>query len=62
MTHLLNRDWRDPAWSTVGAVQAGLTNDISERCKVLFGKNEIDVEAKSIPALLIDEVRYSVFC
>ncbi|KXN85349.1 hypothetical protein AN958_11449 [Leucoagaricus sp. SymC.cos] len=50
------KEWRDPAWTSAGGVQAGLLSSVSKQRVTLFGKNEIDIAGKSIPALLIDEI------
>jgi len=52
------RDWRDPTWTSTLGVQGGLVSTVWEQRVMLSGKNEIDVEGKSIPALLIDEVSF----
>ncbi|XP_006461184.1 hypothetical protein AGABI2DRAFT_185471 [Agaricus bisporus var. bisporus H97] len=50
------KDWRDPAWTGVAVVHGGVSGDIAKQRIVIFGKNEIDVEGKSISALLFDEI------
>jgi cation-transporting ATPase 13A3/4/5 len=50
------REWRDPSWSNLLAVHSGLDEGVRRQRLTLFGKNEIDIEGKSIISLLIDEV------
>lgn len=50
------KEWRDPSWMNAADVQNGLVNSVSEQRDMLFGKNEIDIEGKPIPALLVDEI------
>ncbi|KAF7967606.1 hypothetical protein HWV62_33697 [Athelia sp. TMB] len=50
------RDWRDSSWKDVQSVQSGLSPDVRAQRLTLFGKNEVDIEAKSTVSLLIDEV------
>ena len=50
------RNWRDPAWTSISSVQGGLVSTVWEQRAMLSGKNEIDIEGKSILALLVDEV------
>lgn len=38
------------------SVQNGLSADVRAQRLVLFGKNEVDIEAKSTISLLVDEV------
>ncbi|KAF8893975.1 hypothetical protein BD779DRAFT_1504591 [Infundibulicybe gibba] len=50
------RDWRDPSWTGVSAIQNGVETSTRTQRRSLFGSNEIDIEGKSILSLLIDEV------
>ncbi|KDR75783.1 hypothetical protein GALMADRAFT_97655 [Galerina marginata CBS 339.88] len=50
------RDWRDPRWTGVASAQLGIDEEISEQRRLLFGKNEIDIEGKSTVSLLVDEI------
>jgi cation-transporting ATPase 13A2 len=50
-------DWRDPSWTGVSAVQHGLRDNTRHQRFILFGRNGIDIQEKSIISLLIDEVR-----
>ncbi|KIK67306.1 hypothetical protein GYMLUDRAFT_69495 [Collybiopsis luxurians FD-317 M1] len=50
------RKWRDPSWTSASALQSGLQEDLRHQRAKLFDKNEINIEAKSTVALLIDEV------
>ncbi|KAH7108171.1 Ca-transporting ATPase [Auriculariales sp. MPI-PUGE-AT-0066] len=49
-------DWRDPTWSTITAVSSGINVDIRCQRGILFGRNAIDIQGKSIGGLLVDEV------
>ncbi|KDN71000.1 putative ATPase [Colletotrichum sublineola] len=48
--------WVDPNWTDPRAVRAGIDSDEKGLREVVFGKNLIDIEQKSIPQLLVDEV------
>lgn len=53
---IMVRDWRDPQWTSIRAVAAGLDTPTREQRRVLTGENMIDIEGKSVFGLLIDEV------
>lgn len=53
---VLCSDWRDPSWTDVKSIRAGLDSDERHRREQVFGKNQIDIQQKSIPQLLVDEV------
>lgn len=52
---VLCSDWKDPSWTDVKSIRAGLGSDERHRREQVFGKNEIDIQQKSIPQLLVDE-------
>lgn len=52
---LVVRDWRDPSWSP-DSVRHGLDLSILKQRLTLFGKNELEIQAKSTPSLLVEEV------
>ncbi|CAF9936754.1 MAG: hypothetical protein HETSPECPRED_010447 [Heterodermia speciosa] len=52
---ILCTNWKDPTWSDVKFIRMGLDTDERYRREQVFGKNEIDIEQKSVPQLLIDE-------
>jgi cation-transporting P-type ATPase 13A2 len=54
---LLCSGWKDPAWTDVRSIRAGITSDEKSHRDVVFGNNLIDIEQKSTVRLLIDEVR-----
>lgn len=54
------RDWSDIHWTTTQSLRRGITSNESRERKTLFGKNAIEIQAKSIFALLIEEVRFLV--
>ena len=49
-------DWKDPKWTDVKSIRVGLDSDERLRREQVFGQNQIDIQQKSIPQLLIDEV------
>jgi cation-transporting ATPase 13A2 len=52
-------NWKDPAWTDIKSIRTGLDIDERSRREQVFGKNEIEIQQKSIPQLLVDEVRLS---
>lgn len=52
---VLCSDWKDPKWIDVKSIRAGLGSDERHRRELVFGKNQIDIQQKSIPQLLVDE-------
>jgi cation-transporting P-type ATPase 13A2 len=55
------RDWRDPRWTSVKAVGAGLAETVRAQRRILFGQNVIDIEGKSLLGLLVDEVLHPFY-
>jgi cation-transporting ATPase 13A2 len=55
------RDWRDPAWTSVAALRAGITEESHLQRQALFGDNLIKIQTKSILQLLVDECLHP-FC
>jgi cation-transporting ATPase 13A2 len=53
---VLCNSWKDPAWTDVKSIRAGIDGDEKENRELVFGKNLIDIKQKTIPQLLIDEV------
>ena len=53
---VLCNSWKDPAWTDVKSVRAGIDGDEKENRELVFGKNLIDIKQKTIPHLLMDEV------
>ncbi|KAJ2783877.1 hypothetical protein GGI18_003476, partial [Coemansia linderi] len=54
---LPNTCWMDSAWTRVpAAMRTGLTYDIRDLRKTIFGENNIDIKEKSVVRLLFDEV------
>lgn len=49
--------WKDPSWTNARVMRAGLDADERDGREQLFGQNNIDIHQKTIPQLLIDEVR-----
>lgn len=52
--------WRDPSWTDVKSIRAGLDSDERHRREQVFNKNQIDIQEKTISQLLIDEVSASL--
>lgn len=48
--------WKDPNWTDIRSARSGLDSDEKSLREVVFGKNDIDIEQKSISRLLVDEV------
>ncbi|KAI1809165.1 hypothetical protein GGS20DRAFT_343323 [Poronia punctata] len=48
--------WKDPSWTRVRALRAGIDGDEKDQRERVFGTNLIDIEQKSIAQLLVDEV------
>ncbi len=53
---VLSSNWKDPTWTNVKSIRAGLDSDERYRREQVFGMNQIDIKQKSVPKLLIDEV------
>lgn len=53
---VLANSWKDPNWKDVKSLRTGLDADEKAHRALVFGKNLIDIEQKSIPQLLVDEV------
>jgi len=55
-------EWKDPQWTSLSTLRRGLTTggDVTLRT-TLFGPNAIEIEAKSIGQLLMDEVLHPFY-
>jgi hypothetical protein len=53
---ILSNSWKDPTWTDVKSIRAGIDGDEKENRELVFGKNLIDIKQKTIPQLLVDEV------
>ncbi|KAK4127694.1 hypothetical protein N657DRAFT_641704 [Parathielavia appendiculata] len=53
---LLCNGWKDPLWSNVREIRAGIDSEEKTHRDVVFGSNLIDIEQKSVFRLLVDEV------
>lgn len=49
--------WKDPTWTSTKFMRPGLDADERDNRELVFGQNLIDVQQKSMPQLLVDEVR-----
>ena len=54
---VLNDSWWDPTWTGAKELRVGLDLDERDVREQVFGKNMIEIQAKTIPQLLLDEVR-----
>jgi len=52
---LLCTGWKDPLWSNIREVRAGIDSEEKTYRDVVFGDNLIDIEQKSLFRLLVDE-------
>jgi cation-transporting ATPase 13A3/4/5 len=52
---ILANTWKDPSWTNVAALRDGLDNEERDYRELVFGRNVIDLEEKSIGQLLVDE-------
>ena len=59
---VLCSDWKDPNWSDVRSIRAGLDSEERYRREQVFGMNRIDIQQKSVPQLLVDEVSMCLLC
>ena len=60
----LVRDWKDPKWTSGGGVSSlrvGLRSATASFRERLFGQNAIEIEARSVPQLLVDEVLHPFY-
>ena len=48
--------WKDLSWTSSKILKKGITRDVHNERKIIFGPNMIDVQEKSTLQLLIDEV------
>ncbi|TQS36863.1 hypothetical protein Golomagni_02679 [Golovinomyces magnicellulatus] len=48
--------WKDPRWTDMASIRLGIDGDERESRGLIFGKNSIEIEQKSIFQLLTDEV------
>lgn len=48
--------WKDPAWTNAKVMRTGLDADERDSREQLFGQNVIDIQQKTAPQLLLDEV------
>lgn len=58
---VMSSGWKDPDWTDVRTVRAGLDSDEKNIREILFGNNLIDIEQKSIGQLLVDEVLHPFY-
>lgn len=51
----MNNSWKDPDWTSVRKLRRGIEGEDKELRSLVFGKNVIDIEEKTVMQLLIDE-------
>ena len=56
---VLGNSWKDPSWTDVQELRHGLDTDERSQREQVFGQNVIEIEQKTIPQLLVDEVSCS---
>lgn len=49
--------WKDPSWTNAKVMRAGLDAEDRDSREQIFGQNVIDIQQKTVPQLLVDEVR-----
>ena len=54
---VLNNSWTDPQWADLKELRQGLDSDERDFREQVFGKNALEIQEKTIPQLLMDEVR-----
>ncbi|KAF2199314.1 hypothetical protein GQ43DRAFT_482568 [Delitschia confertaspora ATCC 74209] len=52
---VLANTWKDPSWTDVEKLREGLDSDERDYRGLVFGRNSIEIEEKSIGQLLVDE-------
>ena len=55
------KDWRDPLWTSLAAITDGISWDAEKDRTTIFGKNAIEIQAKSTWQLLVDEVLHPFY-
>lgn len=53
---LLCNGWKDPSWTNIRKLRAGIDSEEKSHREIVFGNNLIDIEQKSTFQLLVDEV------
>lgn len=48
--------WKDHSWTDAKAMRGGLDADERDSREQIFGKNNINIQQKNVPQLLMDEV------
>lgn len=57
----MHRDWKDPNWLSLRALRSGISDQAREDRRTLFGDNSIDIEARTLGQLLVDEVLHPFY-
>ncbi|SCV73478.1 BQ2448_7404 [Microbotryum intermedium] len=55
------REWKDPTWTTLLSLRKGLSSTDAHTRQSLFGQNSIDIKARGIVQLLMDEVLHPFY-
>lgn len=53
---VLNSSWKDPNWTNIKKLRRGIEGEDKDLRSLVFGKNMIDIEEKTVMQLLLDEV------
>ncbi|KAG6002331.1 hypothetical protein E4U21_003246 [Claviceps maximensis] len=53
--------WKDPNWTDTRLIRSGLDSDERAIREIIFGRNLIDIQQKSISQLLVDEVLHPFY-
>jgi len=58
---LMTNTWKDPTWNNVEVIRNGIDSDEKESRELVFGRNLIDIEQKSVGQLLVDEALHPFY-
>lgn len=58
---LMTNTWKDPNWNDVEVIRNGIDSEEKESRELVFGKNLIDIEQKSVGQLLVDEALHPFY-
>ncbi|KAK9235185.1 hypothetical protein V1525DRAFT_282585 [Lipomyces kononenkoae] len=58
---MLNNDWHDVSWTDINSIRNGLESATIEERGLVFGENSIEIEDKTIPQLLVEEVLHPFY-
>ena len=58
---VLGNTWKDPTWTDITVVRAGINSDEQDTRERIFGKNVINIAEKSTVQLLLDEALHPFY-